>query len=370
MAVPPLDLAAHHRPQVAQFLASFEQIIRTGQFVGGPMVERFETHLAQVCGCSHGIGMSSGTDALLAALMALEIGPGDEVIVPPFTFFATAGSIVRVGARPVFVDIDPVSFNIDPACAAAAVTPRTRAIMPVHLFGQMADMDAILALADRHGLVVIEDAAQAIAATDAGRPAGSLGRVGCLSFYPTKNLSAMGDAGACVTGDDALAERLRQLRNHGQSGLYEHALVGGNFRLDAIQAAILDLKLPHLENWTQRRRVLAQRYDRLLTDADLPLTLPVELSDKRHVYHQYTVRVTDGRREALREHLRAAGIGHGVFYPRPLHLQPCFADIGGREGDCPHAERAAREVLSLPMHPELTDAQQDEVVGVLRKFWK
>lgn len=370
MAVPPLDLPAHHQPQLAQFLTSFEEIVRTGQFVGGPAVERFEAHLADACGCDHAVGMSSGTDALLAALMALDIGPGDEVIVPPFTFFATAGSVARAGARPVFVDIDPVSFNLDATRLAAAVTPRTKAVMPVHLFGQMADMDAILAVAERQGIAVIEDAAQAIAATDAGRPAGSVGRIGCLSFYPTKNLSAMGDAGACVTGDVVLADRLRQLRNHGQTALYEHQHIGGNFRLDAIQAAVLDIKLPQLERWTRRRRELALRYSRLLTDARLPLALPVELPGKRHVYHQYTVRVTDGRREALREHLKAAGIGHGVFYPRPLHLQPCFAALGGKAGDCPHAEQAAREVLSLPIHPELSDAQQDEVVAALRDFWK
>jgi dTDP-4-amino-4,6-dideoxygalactose transaminase len=368
MAVPPLDLVALHRPQIAAFRNAFDQIVRTGQFVGGPAVEGFEARLAETCGCGFAVGMSSGTDALLAALMALDIGQGDEVIVPPFTFFATAGCVARTGARPVFVDMDPTTFNLDPARLEGAISERTRAIIPVHLFGQMADMDAIMAVADRHGLAVIEDAAQAIAATDAGRPAGSVGRVGCLSFYPTKNLSAMGDAGACVTRDAKLAERLRQLRNHGQSGLYEHTFVGGNFRLDAIQAAVLDLKLPHLEKWTQRRRELADRYSRLLVDAGLPLTLPTEQPGKRHVYHQYTVRVTDGSRETLREHLRAAGIGHGVFYPRPLHLQPCFAYLGGKAGDCPHAERAAEQVLSLPMHAELTDAQQDEVVAALRAF--
>lgn len=369
MAVPSLDLAAHHHSQLAPMLEAFEHIVRTGQFVGGPVVERFEEHLAQVCGCTHAIGMSSGTDALLASLMAMDIGPGDEVIVPPFTFFATAGSVARTGATPVFVDIEPVSFNIDSAGIEAAITPRTRAIIPVHLFGQMADMDAILAIAGGQGIAVIEDAAQAIAATDAGRPAGSVGRVGCLSFYPTKNLSAMGDAGACVTSDAALGQRLRQLRNHGQSAPYEHQSIGGNFRLDAMQAAVLDIKLPQLEHWTQRRRERAQRYHHLLADARLPLTLPIERPGKRHVYHQYTVRVVDGSREDLREHLKKAGIGHGVFYPRPLHLQPCFAALGGKAGDCPHAELAAQQVLSLPIHPELTEAQQDEVVAVLRGFW-
>ncbi len=374
MAVAPLDLASHHLPQLDEFLGAFEAIVRSGHFVGGPVLDAFEAHLAATCGVRHAVGMSSGTDALLAALMALDIGPGDEVIVPPFTFFATAGCVARTGARPVFADIDPVTMNLDPRRAAAAVTSRTRAIIPVHLFGLMADTDAIRSLARQHHLAVIEDAAQAIGARDEDRPAGSVGDMGCFSFYPTKNLSAMGDAGAVVTDDPALAQRLRQLRNHGQTGLYEHVLVGGNFRLDAIQAAVLDLKLPHLERWHDARLRVAQRYDQAL--ARTPLILPAAPPGKRHVYHQYTVRVPGeaaggGRtmRDRLREHLHAAGIGHGVFYPRPLHLQPCFAQLGGRVGDCPVAEAAALSVLSLPIYPELSEAAQDEVIGAVLRFF-
>jgi dTDP-4-amino-4,6-dideoxygalactose transaminase len=362
-----LDLVSLHEPLLDAMRDAFMAIARSGRFVLGETVETFENQLAAYCGCAHAVGMSSGTDALIAALMALQIGPGDQVITSPFTFFATGGSIARVGATPVFVDIEPVGFNIDPSAIEAAVTNKTRAIMPVHLYGQMAEMDAIMAVANRHNLHVIEDAAQAIGATYKGRGAGTVGDIGGLSFYPTKNLSALGDAGACVTGDASLNDMLRTMRLHGEVSRYHHQYIGGNFRIDAIQAAMLSIKLPHLESWTDERRALATRYNALF-DA-LPLTTPRELPDRRHVYHQYTVRVPDGRRDDLAQHMAKRGISHGVFYPVPLHVQQCFAHLGGQEGDLPVAEQAAREALSLPIFPGLTDSQQDTVAHAIGEFF-
>ncbi|MCC7205498.1 MAG: DegT/DnrJ/EryC1/StrS family aminotransferase [Phycisphaeraceae bacterium] len=374
MPVPALDLTRHHGPLFDQFRAAFDQVLRTGQFVLGPAVERFEKRLAERCGVGHAVGLSSGTDALLVAMMALGIGPGDEVIVPTFTFFATAGCVSRTGATPVFADILPDSFNLDPASVSAKITPCTKAVIPVHLYGQTADMDTLNALAKKHNLFVIEDAAQAIAAADKGRPVGTLGHVACLSFYPTKNLSAFGDAGACVTADADLAQKMRQVRNHGQTGEYEHQMVGGNFRLDGVQGAILDVKLDHLTAWTDARRAHAKRYRELMSGID-GLALPAEGPDKFHVYNQYTVRVTpkpgqapSARRDGLLKHLRSKQIGCRVYYPLCLHLQPCFAGLGGKQGDCPVGERLSQEVLSIPMFPEMTDAEQQEVAAAVREF--
>ncbi|MCC6579166.1 MAG: DegT/DnrJ/EryC1/StrS family aminotransferase [Phycisphaeraceae bacterium] len=368
MAVPMLDLPLQHKPLLAPMRQVFDDIITTGQFVLGKRVEQLERELEACCQCRHAIGVSSGTDALIMALMAMDIKAGDEVITTPFTFFATAGSIARVGAKPVFVDVDPVTMNLDPTKLFAAITPRTRAIMPVHLFGLCCDMDPILTLARRHNLHVIEDTAQAIAATYKGKQAGGMGDVGCLSFYPTKNLSACGDAGACLAQNDTLAARLRKIRLHGESSRYHHDEIGGNFRIDALQAALISVKMPHLAAWTQARRRNAEGYCRRL--ASLPIMLPSEPQGYTHVYHQYTIRVPADRRDALKEQLTKKQIGFGVFYPVPLHLQPCFAYLGVKVGSLPCAEQAAREVLSLPIYPGLTDAQLDEVAGAIREFFR
>lgn len=367
MAVPLLDLQAHHAGLVPAFVDAFREIAVTGRFVLGKTVEDFESQLATYCGSTHALGVSSGTDALLVALMAMDIGPGDEVITSPFTFFATVGSIARVGAKAVLVDIDPATFNLDVSKVEAAITPRTRAIMPVHLFGQMADMAALTLIATKHNVRIIEDAAQAIGAKQSGAMAGSIGDVGCLSFYPTKNLSALGDAGACVTNNAALQDRMRMMRLHGEEKKYHHTYVGGNFRIDAIQAAMLAIKLPHLDGWADARRKHASRYRTLLDG--LPLELPIEAAGMHHVFNQFTVRVDEKRREALREHFRAHSIGHEVYYPVPMHLQKCFASLGYGAGDFPESERAAGEVLSLPVFPEMTESQQNEVAAVLRKFF-
>ena len=368
MSVPLLDLSYQNSPLLAELREAFDEAVNTSRFVLGSVVEGFERQLAGYCNASHAVGLSSGTDALLAALMALEIGPGDEVITTPFTFFATVGCIARLGATPVFVDIDPVSFNIDASSIESAITGKTKAIIPVHLFGQAADMAPILRVARDRDVKVIEDAAQAIGARDGDRLVGSIGDVGCLSFYPTKNLSAFGDAGACVTQDAEFAERIVSLRNHGQDAKYHHAWVGGNFRIDALQAAILAVKLRHLDGWTATRREAAGRYHQLLKD--LPAVLPEAPSDKFHVYNQYTVRVPDDRRNALSDHLRAKGIGHEIYYPSSLHTQPCFVYLGAKEGDFPVAEQATREVISLPIYPGLTESQQEEVAAAICSFYR
>ena len=366
MKVPPLDLSRQHESLLPQMLEVFQSTVESGRFILGQAVEAFESELARHCGVRHAVGMSSGTDALLAALMALEIGPGDEVITTPFTFFATVSGIVRLGATPVFVDIAPETFNIDPSLIDAAVTERTRAIIPVHLYGLMADMAAIASIARRHGLKVIEDAAQASGAERDGRPAGTTGDVGCFSFYPTKNLSALGDAGACVTDDPALAKRLGALRVHGDTARYEHSYLGGNFRIDALQASMLSIKLPHLDDWNEARRDLARRYDALLEP--LPVVAPHTPPQCKHVFNLYTIRVPDGRRDALIEHLSEEGIGFGLHYPTPLHLQAALAHLGKKAGDFPVAERAATEVLSLPIFPGMTEREQDDVVAALGRF--
>lgn len=366
MAVPLLDLSRQNADLLPQMLTAFEQMVASSQFVLGPVVAAFEQQLAAQCGTEHAVAVSSGTDALLMALMALGVGSGDEVITSPFTFFATAGSIVRVGARPVFVDIDPATLNIDPDLVEPAITAKTKAIIPVHLYGQAACMGPIMGAARGRGISVIEDAAQAIGARDGQDQVGSIGDVGCFSFYPTKNLSALGDAGACTTQDGELAGRLASLRVHGQDTKYHHTSIGGNFRIDALQAAMLRLKLPYLASWTVARRAAAQRYDQLL--ADLPLVLPAPALGKFHVYNQYTVRVNGGQREALRQYLGSRNIGQEVYYPIPLHLQPCFAYLGGKPGDFPVAQQAADQVLSLPIYPGLTESEQEQVAMAIRQF--
>nr|MBA2339297.1 DegT/DnrJ/EryC1/StrS family aminotransferase [Pyrinomonadaceae bacterium] len=320
---------------------------------------------------AHAVGCTSGTDALLLALMALDIKAEDEIITTPYSFFATASSIVRVGARPRFVDINPQDFNIDATLIERAITERTRAIMPVHLYGQCAAMDAIHEVARRHDLAVIEDAAQAIGAEDNGRRAGSMGAIGCFSFYPTKNLGGAGDGGMLVTNDDELAERLRSLRVHGETVKYHHKFVGINGRLDAIQAAVLRVKLPHLDRWTQQRQANAATYNELFTEAKLSnkITLPFARAGARHIFNQYVIRVPE-KRDELREHLRANNIGTEVYYPVPLHQQKCFLTLGYKAGDFPEAERAARETLALPIYPELTFEQQQHVVQCVARFFK
>jgi dTDP-4-amino-4,6-dideoxygalactose transaminase len=356
-----LDLSRYDEDLKHDIAAAVDAVFASGRFVLGPANDVFERAFAARLGVRHAIGVSSGTDALLVALMALGVGPGDEVVTSPFTFFASAGAVARLNAKPIFVDIEPGTFNLDPSKLEAALSPRTKAIQPVHLYGQCADLDAILAIARRRGIPVLEDACQAIGATWRDRPAGTLGAIGAFSFYPTKNLGAAGDAGAVTTDDDGLAATLRSLRAHGASRTYLHDRVGGNFRLDAIQAAVLSAKLPRLDGWNERRRAIAKRYAELFADAARAgrIGLPPEAPGRSHVYHQYVVRVAD--RDGVRKRLAAAGIGSSVFYPVPLHLQRCFADLGGREGDFPEAERAAREVLALPIFPELTDGEVERV---------
>lgn len=378
MNVPLLDLKAQYKTIKTEIDAAVAGVFESQYFILGPVVKECEAAVARYCGCSHGVGVSSGTDALLVALMAEKIGPGDEVITTPYSFFATAGSIARVGARPVFVDIDPVTFNINPALVKAAITGKTKAIIPVHLYGRMAEMDEIMLLAARHALVVIEDAAQAIGAADSkGRRACSVGHYGCLSFFPSKNLGGAGDGGMVVTNDSARAERLACLRNHGAEPKYFHKLIGGNFRLDALQAAVVLAKLKHLDLWTGGRRANAARYSRLFAEAGLvgagtvpgqkQVLLP-HIPASGHVVNQYVIRVQ--RRDELRAFLNGKGVGNEVYYPVPLHLQECFAYLGGRAGDCPESEKAAKETVALPVYPELSDEQARYVVTCIAEFLK
>jgi len=364
-SIPLLDLEGQYRPLRAEILAAIARVCDSQRFIGGPEVDAFEREMAALAGTAHAVGLSSGTDALLVALMALGVGPGDEVIVPTFSFFATAGCVSRVGATPRFVDVDTDTCNIDPAQAVAAISSRTRAIIPVHLYGQCADMDPILAAAAREGIAVIEDAAQAIGATYHGRQAGSMGAVGCFSFFPSKNLGAFGDAGLLTTNDDRLARDVRMLRNHGAEPKYFHRRIGGNFRLDALQAAILRVKLPHLAGWSAGRRRNASRYDRLFGDSREAnrITLPSRAAGCEHIFNQYTIRVPN--RDDVRTKLGAAGIGTEIYYPVPFHLQECFAPLGYRRGDFPVAEAIAAETLALPIYAELTEAQQEQVVSAV-----
>ncbi|HTL44814.1 MAG TPA: DegT/DnrJ/EryC1/StrS family aminotransferase [Vicinamibacterales bacterium] len=370
MPVPLLDLREQYRPLRDDILTAITRVCDSQQFIGGPEVAALEGELAAFTRVPHAIGVSSGTDALLVAMMALGIKAGDEVITPTFSFFATAGCVVRLGATPTLVDIDPVTFNIDPTAIERALSPRTKAIIPVHLYGLCADMDPILEVANRAGLAVIEDAAQAIGSTYRGRQAGAMGTAGCFSFFPSKNLGAFGDGGFVTTHDEKLAHEIRLLRNHGAEPKYFHLRVGGNFRLDALQAAVLRVKLPFLARWTDMRRLNAERYDRLFAEAGLsrasggPIDLPVHPADRTHIFNQYVIRVPD--RDRVRERLSAKGIGTEIYYPVPFHLQECFASLGYRRGDFPAAERAAAEVLALPIYGELTADQQWEVVSALR----
>ncbi len=363
--VPLCDLQALHTPLAEEIRTAIDRVIESQYFIMGPEVRELEEQIAEYCNIAHAVSCSSGTDALLLALMALDVGPGDEVITTPFTFFATAGAISRLGARPVFVDIESDGFNIDPNLIEFAITRKTKAIIPVHLFGQMAEMDPILDIAARHGLAVVEDAAQSIGAEYRTQRAGSLGTVGCFSFFPAKNLGCLGDGGMVVTGDDALADRMRALRTHGTTKKYYHAMVGGNFRLDTIQAAVLQVKLPHLDRWNAARAAVARRYRELFRDAGLDdqLRLPPELPYRRHVYNQFCVR--SSRRDELVEHLQTNKIGTAVYYPRPLHLQACFQSLGFHEGGFPVSERAAKEIFAIPMSPTVSAEQQATVVRML-----
>jgi dTDP-4-amino-4,6-dideoxygalactose transaminase len=368
MPVPLLDLEAQYRPLRDAILAAITRVCDSQRFIMGPEVDALECELAAQLGVRHAISVSSGTDALLLALMTLGIGPGDEVVTTTYSFFATAGCVSRVGAKPVLVDIDPATFNIDPAQAVAAITPRTKAIMPVHLYGLAADLDPLMAAADRAGIAVIEDAAQAIGATYKARPLGGIGALGCFSFFPSKNLGAFGDAGLLTTNDDALARQARLLRTHGMQPKYYHHVVGANFRMDALQAAILRVKAPHLDGWTEGRRRNAAAYRTLFREAGLVRTigLPTEPPDCRHIYNQFVIRTAD--RDGLKRHLDEHGIGNEIYYPVPFHLQPCFADLGYARGAFPHAERAAAETLAIPIYGELTDAQRRTVVSTIEQF--
>jgi dTDP-4-amino-4,6-dideoxygalactose transaminase len=368
MKVPLLDLQAQYRPLRDEILAAVTRVCDSQRFIMGPEIDALESELSQQLGVTHAIAVSSGTDALLLALMALDIKPGDEVVTPTYSFFATAAAVERVGARPVLVDIDPTTFNLDAAQAVAALTPKTKAIIPVHLFGLCADLDPIVDAAARAGIPVVEDAAQAIGSTYKSRPAGAIGALGCFSFFPSKNLGAFGDAGLVTTNDDALARRARLLRTHGMEPKYYHHLVGANFRMDAIQAAVLRVKAPHLEDWTEGRRANAARYRSLFGAAGLDgvITLPVEPPDRRHIFNQFVIRTPE--RDALKRHLDERGVGNEIYYPVPFHLQLCFAHLGHRRGDFPHAERAASESLAIPIYGELTLEQQQSVVSAVAEF--
>lgn len=361
MSVPLLDLKAQYATLRNELNDALLRVTESQHFILGPEVEALEREVADYSQCKYGIGVSSGTDAILIALMALDIGPGDEVITSPFTFFATGGCVARVGAKPVFVDIEPDTYNINPALIEAAITPKTKAIIPVHLYGQMAEMDAVMAIARRYKLAVIEDAAQAIGAEYKGRRAGAIGTAGCFSFFPSKNLGGFGDGGMVVTNDDALADKIRLLRNHGMHPKYYYKLIGGNFRLDAIQAAVLRVKLKYLDQWSEGRQRNATWYRTHLPKGSI--SLPIEAPHRRHIYNQFMIRV--GNRDKVTAGLGQMGIGHEIYYPVPLHLQECFANLGYKAGSMPVSEAAALEVLALPIYPELTQAQLMEVVAAL-----
>lgn len=377
MKVPLLDLKAQHDPIQKEILQAIEQVIHRQAYILGPDVKKLEERIAAYCQVQFGIGLSSGTDALLVALMALGIGPGDEVITTPFSFFATAGVIARLGARPTFVDIDPVTYNIDPNKIDPAVTSRTTAIIPVHLYGQCADMTPILKMAERHHLMVVEDAAQAIGADYRdGRRAGSMGVLGCLSFFPSKNLGGLGDGGMVVTNDAALAEKVRILRVHGGKPKYHHKIIGGNFRLDSLQAAVLNVKLNYLDGWTKRRRENAERYASLFKESGLVEKVDLELPEPvyaetgvshPHIYNQFVIRVRE--RDRLQEYLKQNEIGTEIYYPVPFHLQECFRYLDYKEGDFPEAELAAKGTLALPIYPELSFEMQDKVVQKIIEFF-
>jgi dTDP-4-amino-4,6-dideoxygalactose transaminase len=366
---PFLDLKAQYRGIRAEINEAIQRVMESQHFILGPEVLAFEKEVAAYTGTKFGIGCASGSDALLLALMALEVGPGSEVITTPFTFVATAGSIARLGARPVFVDVDPVTYNLDARKLADAITTQTRAIMPVHLFGMSADLAPMMKIADAHAIPVIEDCAQAIGATYDGKPVGSTGLCGCLSFFPSKNLGGAGDGGMVTCNDEGFADKVRVLRTHGSRTKYDYELVGMNSRLDALQAAILRVKLPHLDTWAVARQRNAERYNELFTSVGLDsiIGLPRVGQNCNHIYNQYVIRAP--RRDELKTHLRGCGVPTEIYYPQPLHLQRAFAYLGYKPGDMPHSETASREVLALPIYPELSTEQQDLVVGSIAGFY-
>ncbi|MDX6499484.1 MAG: hypothetical protein QOG23_2744 [Blastocatellia bacterium] len=387
--VPLLDLQAQYETIRDEVRRAVDGVFDSQHFVLGAEVQALEEEIARYSQTKFAIGCASGSDALLLALMSCGVSADDEVITTPFSFFATAGAIARLGARPVFVEIEERTFNLDPSLVSAAITARTKAIMPVHLYGQCTEMDPLIEIgrsadipvgglpaslpsSHSHDIPIIEDAAQAIGAEDRGRRAGSMGTIGCFSFYPSKNLGGAGDGGMLVTNDLEHARRLHMLRVHGEETKYHHKVIGINSRLDALQAAVLRAKLPHLEEWTTGRQRKAQQYELMFADAGLSeqVDVPYVRSNARHIFHQFVIRVRDGRRDALREHLRERGVGTDVYYPVPLHLQECFAYLGYKEGDFPVAEQAAKETLALPVYPELTDEQQDHVVNMIANFFE
>jgi len=365
MTIPLVDLKAQYRAIKPEIDAAVQRVLESANFILGEEVRSFEANFAAFCQAKHAVGLGSGSAALHLALIAAGIGPGDEVITTPHTFIATAAAISQVGARPVFVDVEPDTYNLDPDQIAAAITPRTKAILPVHIYGQPASMAPLLEIAQKYGLKVIEDAAQAHGATYQGKKVGTLGDCGIFSFYPAKNLGAYGDAGILVTNNDAIAKTVQLLRNQGRRDKYEHLQVGYNYRLDALQAAILNAKLPHLAAWNEARQQKAALYDRLL--AGLPVTRPIVRPDRSHVYHLYVIRVP--HRDELAAFLRSRGIETGIHYPIPLHLQPAYRQLGYRQGDFPVTERLAREILSLPLYPEISDEEVEQVVGAIREFF-
>jgi dTDP-4-amino-4,6-dideoxygalactose transaminase len=378
--IPLLDLRAQYQTIKDEILDVVHEVLESQYFILGPEVQSLEEEIGSYSTCEFAIGVSSGTDALLASLMAVGIKPGQEVIVPAYTFFSTAGSVYRLGGKPVFVDIDPVTYNVDPNHVNDAISPATRAMIPVHLFGQMADMDELMGIAETNDIFVIEDAAQAIGAEYQGRSAGSIGHLGIFSFFPSKNLGAFGDGGMVVTNDSTLSMRVRMMRNHGGKTKYENQFVGGNFRLDALQAAVLRVKLRHLDSWTRGRQENASRYRKLFTDAGVTLpmeanltdekgiTLPIEKEQRRHIYNQFVIRAF--QRDTLKEYLGKNGIASEIYYPKSLHEQECFNDLGYKTGDFPESERAANETLALPIYPELIDSQQERIVSTIAEFYK
>lgn len=364
MKVPLLDLKAQYNSLEKEIEAAVLDVLKSQRYIGGSKVEELEGKIAEISNCKYAIGVSSGTDAILNTLMSFEIGYSDEVITTPFTFFATVGCIARTGATPVFVDIDAQTFNIDPTKIEAAITDKTKAIIPVHLFGQMADMDVIMKIADKHNIPVIEDAAQSITSKYKGKKAGSIGKAVCFSFFPSKNLGGVGDGGMIVTNDEELYKKMLIMRNHGSKPKYYHSFIGGNFRLDPIQAAALLVKLPHLDEWSAARRDNAEYYNKRF--ADTVVQTPYISPDCQTIYNQYCIRVP--KRDEVLGHLRKNDIGCEVYYPVPMHLQECFKCLGYKEGDFPEAEKAAKEVLALPIYPELTDNMKDYVVDVILTF--
>jgi len=365
MQVPLLDLKAQYATIRNEVLAAISEVLESQRCIGGPKVEELEEKIAQLSDCKFAVGASSGTDAILNSLMSLDICSGDEIITTPFTFFATVGCIARTGAKAVFVDIDPRTFNIHPELIEPAVTKKTKAIMPVHLFGQMSDMDPIMEIANKYNLAVIEDAAQSITSTYKGRKAGSIGTVGCFSFFPSKNLGGVGDGGMVVTNDEKLYNRLKIMRNHGANPKYYHKFVGGNFRLDPIQAAVLLVKLPHLDDWSEARWRNAAFYNERF--AGSVVKIPYISPDCVSIYNQYVIRVPR-RRDELVSHLKEKNIGCEIYYPRPMHLQECFKYLGYKEGDFPESEKAAKEVLAIPIYPELTDKMKEHLISTILKF--